>query len=215
MKMKNVVIFGDSYSTFEGHIPKEYWPYYTPTRPDIPEVRRVEDTWWHMLITEQGANIVRNDSWSGSTLCNTAYYGEDCSNSSSFIYRLNKLHGEGFFEGKNVDTVFVFGGTNDSWANDPVGELKYSDWTREDLFCVLPAFCYFIHRLGEVFPGANVIALINTGMKPEIADGYEEACKHYGVGYVRYTDIDKFSAHPTPKGKKQNKEGIVEKFYNK
>lgn len=212
MKIKNMIIFGDSYSTFEGHIPDEYSHYYSPTRPDIPEVRRVEDTWWHMLATLEGANIVRNDSWSGSTICNTGYCGEDCSNSNSFIYRLNKLDGEGFFKEKDVDTVFVFGGTNDSWADAPVGELKYSDWTREELFCVLPAFCYFINRLGEVLPSANIIALINTDLKPEIADGYEAACKHFGVNYVRYTDIDKFRGHPTPKGMIQIKDAIAEKF---
>ena len=212
MQIKNFVIFGDSYSTFEGHIPKEYWPYYTPTRPDIPEVRRVEDTWWHMLATEMGASIVRNDSWSGSTLCNTAYEGQDCSESSSFIYRLNKLHSEGFFEDKDVDTVFVFGGTNDSWANAPVGALKFSDWEKRDLYEVLPAFCYFINRLGEVFPNAQVVALINPDLKPEIADGYEAACKHFGTRYVRYTEIEKYNGHPTPKGMIQIKEGIINKF---
>lgn len=79
MQTKNIVIFGDSYSTFEGYIPSGYYPYYTPTQPHIPDVQCVENTWWHMLVKELGANIVRNDSWSGSTVCNTAYEGVDCS----------------------------------------------------------------------------------------------------------------------------------------
>ncbi|MBE6584849.1 MAG: hypothetical protein E7649_07775 [Ruminococcaceae bacterium] len=213
MKMKNVVIFGDSYSTFEGHIPKEYRPYYTPTRPDIPEVRRVEDTWWHMLITEQGANIVRNDSWSGSTVCNTAYYGEDCSKTNSFICRLNKLDETGYFDDKSVDTVFIFGGTNDSWAGSPIGELQYSDWTDKDLLKVLPGFCYFVDKVCRVIPGANVICLINTGMNEKITQGYVCACEHFGINYIKYESIDKEHGHPTKLGMIQIKDEIKSRFF--
>ena len=107
MKLGNTVIFGDSYSTFRGYIPEGYAVYYTETR-EIPDVRRVEDTWWKMLHTELDGNIIRNDSWSGSTVCYTGYNGTDCSATSSFIHRMNKLAGEGFFADNKVSAVAAF-----------------------------------------------------------------------------------------------------------
>ena len=63
MKLGNTVIFGDSYSTFWGYIPEGYAVYYTPTR-EIPDVNRVEDTWWHMLTTELEGNIPTSHTFS-------------------------------------------------------------------------------------------------------------------------------------------------------
>lgn len=39
--------------------------------------------------------IVMNNSWSGSTICNTGYRG-DCSDTSSFIHRREVLIEDGF-----------------------------------------------------------------------------------------------------------------------
>lgn len=50
----------------------------------------------------------------------------------------------------------MFGGTNDSWANAPLGKLKYSGWHEEDLFNVLPAISYFANILKKDFPNANL-----------------------------------------------------------
>ena len=113
----NVLIFGDSYSTFENFIPDGYAAYYTKAGHPGTDVRRVEETWWHQVITKADMNLILNNSWSGSTICYTGYNNTDCSQSSSFIYRLRKLIEQGFFEKNKVDTVFVFGGTNDSWAD--------------------------------------------------------------------------------------------------
>ena len=81
MKNEKIMIFGDSYSTFEGYIPEEYAVYYP--RHDVSDVSK---TWWYMLANETASEIVLNNSWSGSTICNTGYNG-DCSKSSSFIFR--------------------------------------------------------------------------------------------------------------------------------
>ena len=114
----NLVIFGDSYSTFKGYIPREDAFYYFPE--EAPEGKEemsmdLEETWWRRFIKHTGANLIRNDSWSGSTICYTGYLG-DCSTTSSFIFRYRELLKEDFFKKNNVDTVIVFGGTNDSWC---------------------------------------------------------------------------------------------------
>lgn len=50
MDLKNVLIFGDSYSTFEGYIPNGFAIYYSKTEGGETDVRAVEDTWWYPLI---------------------------------------------------------------------------------------------------------------------------------------------------------------------
>ena len=202
---KNVFIMGDSYSTYEGYIPKGYHAYYSDTRKEKPIVNGVQKTWWHILARENDLNVVINDSFSGSSLCNTVR--ETLSLDSSFINRIDKYIAENFFAENKIDIAFIFGGTNDSWIKAPFGTLKYADFTEEDLKCVLPAFCYLLSRAKEVVP--NVIAIINTKLKPEITDGFIEACEKMEIAYVMLQDIDKDDGHPTELGMKQISEQVA------
>ncbi len=208
MDLGNIMIFGDSYSTFEGYIPDGYAIYYRSDGGNT-DVRAVNETWWHRLIAETNSQLVINDSWSGSTICHTGYNNRNCSKSSSFVYRLNKYISEGFFEKNKIDTVFIFGGTNDHWAGSPLGELKYSDWTEEELFSFLPAISFLLNKLKETLPNAKIVCIINTELRPEISNGMAEACEHYGVQYIKLTDIDKIGGHPTAKGMEQIKNEVL------
>lgn len=208
MDFKNVLIFGDSYSTFAGYIPDGFAVYYSENCSGETDVSKVSETWWYQLLKESNSELIQNNSWSGSTVCYTGYDG-DCSETSSFICRLNKLACAGFFEKNEINTVFVFGGTNDSWANSPIGELKYSDWEKEDLFSVLPAFCFLINKLKDILPRADIVCIINTELKPEITDGFKSACEHFGIRQVVLNDIDKLGGHPTVKGMTQIKNQIL------
>ncbi len=202
-------ILGDSYSTFEGFIPKGYAAYYTNAEKEETDVSDVNQTWWHQLISETDGSLLRNCSYSGTTVCNTGYGGEDCSD-KSFIARLDKLIAENYFKENKVDTFFLFGGTNDSWANSPIGELMYSGFKKEDLFSVLPAFCYLLDKIRKNLPDAKVFCILNTELNPVIEDGFKEACKKYSIDIVQLSDIDKRSGHPTILGMKQIKEQIIE-----
>jgi len=201
MNIKNIMIFGDSYSTFAGYIPEGYAVYYSSADRPETDVRHVEETWWHRVCTDLDLNLVLNNSWSGSTLCNTGYSG-DCSMTNSFLHRLDVLKEDGFFEAHEIDTVFIFGCTNDSWANAPLGEIKFENWTAEDLFCVLPAICCFISRLKETLPDANIVFLINTDLKPQIGEAVKTASHHYGTHCIEMNSIDKRAGHPTIQGMK-------------
>lgn len=204
--MKNIFIMGDSYSTYEGYIPKGYNTFYSDGRTNPPIVIGVEKTWWKLLEKAMDYNIVLNDSYSGSTVCKTGYGGY-C-HETSFVGRLDKYIEEGYFDKNNVDTVFVFGGTNDSWANSPIGELKYSDHTDEDLKCVLPAFCYLLGRLKDTVK--ETVVILNTGLKQVITDGYINACETYNIKYVKLKEIEKENGHPTVLGMKQISQQIKE-----
>lgn len=208
MKLGNVLILGDSYSTFEGYIPEGCSAYYGKELHPDNGVSEVSRTWWQRLIDKTGSRLILNSSWSGTTICHTGY---DKANyiDRSFVTRLDRLIEEGFFEKNSIDTVLVFGATNDNWAGAPIGELMYTDWTVQDLYSFLPACCYLFDRLREAAPAARVISILNTELKAVVVDGMLEACEHYGVQCLRLCDIEKVGGHPTAKGMEQICEQIL------
>lgn len=212
MSFGNVMIFGDSYSTYKGYIPEGYAVYYSGNRTTPPDLSDVTKTWWHQVIEESGSNLVQNNSWSGSTICYTGYGYTDRSKSSSFIYRLERMIEEGFFKKNKIDTVFVFGGTNDSWSQAPIGQAQYSDWSHDSLFFVLPAVCYFLNRLKETLPEATIVCMINNGINGHIQQEMAKICEYYGVKCVSYVGkpIEKVNGHPTEQGMIDIKNHLLE-----
>ena len=205
----NTIIFGDSYSTFKDYVPTGYSIYYSENERPETDVTMVQQTWWHQVVEEADLKLVLNNSWSGSTIGYTGYNNTDCSKSSSFIYRLKQLIESDVFEKNQIDTVFVFGGTNDSWSNAPLGEIKYSNWEEKDLFSVLPAVCYFLNLLKETLPQAKIYCLINTEIKPEIASCMKDACAKYNITPITFDTIDKKCGHPTIQGMKDIKKSVL------
>ena len=210
IKLGNVFILGDSYSTFEGYIPDGYHPYYTKDSVNHG-VERVEKTWWHQIITETGANLVLNNSWSGTTVCHTGYNGED-RNDNSFVARTEKLIASGFFEKNKIDTFFLFGGTNDSWADSPLGEIMYEDRQPKDIYKVLPAFCHLVNMLKTTLSDTRIVCIINSGLKDEITEGFSEVCRKYNIECVLLGDIEKIEKHPTFKGMTEIKDALLKQL---
>ncbi len=209
MKIGKFFILGDSYSTFEGYIPQGFAPYYVCAGREDNNVTSVEQTWWRLLAKDTDAELIYNCSWSGTTICNTGYDGMDYSH-RSFITNFDSLAERGFFADNQIDTFFVFGGTNDSWANAPLGEEKYADWSLEDLYCVKPAISYLANRLRETCPSTRVIFIVNTDIKQEIADCMINACRQNGHGVIVLENIDKQDGHPTIVGMKQIEMQIID-----
>ena len=196
----NLVIFGDSYSTFAGKIPAGYAVYYSGHRDREPDIDSADQSWWGLLINETDAFLVRNDSWSGSTIGYTGYNGSDNSKSSSFIYRLEKLEAEGFFKDNKIDTVLVFGGTNDSWSNAPLGEYAEEIADKKELYNVLPAIGYFFKSLRRVLPDTKIYGICNCDIKGEIVSAIKTACEAVGAKAIELKAVDKVNGHPTPLG---------------
>ena len=193
---KSVSILGDSYSTFENFIqPKtnEMW-YFVHPDPKRTDVNDVKQTWWHQLIKEGGYRLEQNNSYSGSTVCTTGYRGEDYTE-RAFINRMDNLG--------SPDILLIFGATNDSWANAPIGEFVWSDWTTEQLKSFRPALTYMLSHIVDRYPNTQLLYIINDGLKPEITTSIVEACDRYGVPYVQLHDIDKTAGHPNIHGMRQ------------
>lgn len=200
--INNFMIFGDSYSTYEGFIPDGYKFYYSiQGRPNVDVTRMsVDQTWWKRFINKTGANLILNNSWSGSTVCHTSRDGNDCSHTNSFIYRFRQLKEQGFFKQNQIDTVIVFGGTNDDWGKSPLGRLKFNNLTEKDLFSFKPAISYLASSLREELPNANLIFLINTNMKEQVGKTIKRVAERVNAHAVELHDIDKQTRHPTVKG---------------
>lgn len=202
-KPLRISILGDSYSTFEGYIPEGYIAWYKPVpkegRPT--DVTKPEQTWWQILIDKNGYELDTNNSYSGSTVCNTGYEGKDYSD-RSFVSRVGGLG--------NPDLIYVFGGTNDSWANSPLGDYVWSGWTPSQLYEYRPALAYSLYKLQELYPEAQTIFIINDDIKDEIKESTKEVCDKYGVAWVQLKNIEKMSGHPDRKGMLQ----IVDQLTN-
>ena len=187
-------ILGDSYSTFKDHIPEGNRCYY-PNPEKVDDVLQVKQTWWHLLMTRNGMQLIVNDSYSGATVCTD----HSLPAISAYTERAKRT-----FSGNiQPDYIFVFGGTNDSWTNKTVGQVQYGDWEEADLKRVLPAFCFVLDHITKHNPKSIVVALINTGLKPELHEGMLAASEHYGVKAICLQDIDKKTGHPSALGMQQ------------
>ena len=188
-------ILGDSYSTFQGHIPEGNACYYPC--PNVDDVLQVEHTWWHRLMQRNDMKLLVNDSYSGATVCTNTRDGQPFS--SAFTERAKRS----FSGDVKLDYIFLFGCTNDSWLERTIGEPKFENWTDEDLFQVLPAYSFILDYLTKHNPQTKVVAVVNTGLHPQIHTGVLAAANHYGVTAVVLEDIDKQCGHPSALGMDQ------------
>jgi hypothetical protein len=198
---KSISILGDSYSTFQGYLQPDtnavwYWDNVEAMNTDVHHVR---ETWWHQFIKKNGYRLCVNNSFSGSTICYSGYktVGPDFTDYSdrAFVTRLDKLG--------CPDIIFVFGGTNDSWAGSPIGEYKYSGWTREDLFSFRPAMACMLEKMIDRYPNVKIYFLLNDDLRDEIDESVKTICSHYEVDLIELVDIHKINGHPSVKGMRQ------------
>lgn len=208
----DVSILSDSYSAYGLWIPKENNPWYGNGGIDGDndlenDINSVKQMWWYKLIDELGMNLLINNSFSGSTICNTGYDGVD-STTTSFITRMKKTLGEDRALETKPSIILILGGTNDSWADSPLGELKYNDWSDDDLKLVLPAICYMFDYIRKWNPGAIIVNIANNGLKQEIINGFQTAASHYGIYHLNLIGIDKQSSHPSQLGMEQIKNQV-------
>ncbi len=196
-----MAILGDSYSTYEGYVePDSNAIWYADESRYNNDVHHVESTWWWILAEQLHAEITRNNSYSGSTICNTGYYKKDYSD-RSFIARMDDI-------GK-PDILFVFGGTNDCWANVPLGNYVYANWTKDDLFKFRPALCFLLQHLKKSLPSTRIIFIVNSKLSRPYTLSMYEAFIHYQTECIQLDGIDKQDGHPSTLGMQQIAMAII------
>ena len=198
---KAVSVLGDSYSTFEGFLtPRTNAVWYDlkngANKTDVVSVRQ---TWWHRLISMKGWKLCVNNSYSGSTICNTGYDGNDYSD-RSFINRMDNLG--------CPDIIFIFGATNDSWSGAPLGEYQYDDIRPNQLWQFRPALAHMLAWMKDRYIGTDIYFILNNELKEEINQSVKVICEHYGVPVIVLKDIQKKSGHPSVKGMEQIAEQV-------
>ncbi len=194
-----VSVLGDSYSTFQGCIPEGNAVYYP--RGEGNDVTKAEECWWHLVIERLGGQLEKNESWSGSTICYTGYYGKDAS-TWSFVARTPRLG--------DPNLILICGGTNDSWANSPIGDYKWADWSHDELFAFRPAMAKMLTDLKARYPKARIFFILNSELKAEINNSVHKICAYYNVPCVDLKDIDKQLGHPSVAGMKAFADQVVE-----
>ena len=198
---RSVSILGDSYSTYERYttpVTNEQW-YIEPWCDDRTDVADVTQTWWYQLCKNRGFKLDTNNSYSGATICYTGYNGEDFT-ARSFITRAGNLG--------CPDIILMLGSTNDSWANSPLGEMKWEGYEKADLYNYRPAICYLAKFLTTRYPNTDIYFILNNELKPEIGDAMREVCRHYGLTLIELKDISKKNGHPDIQGMKQIAEQV-------
>ncbi|MFL9831493.1 SGNH/GDSL hydrolase family protein [Flavobacterium sp. ST-87] len=193
--LKSVSILGDSYSTFEGYmVPDTNFVWYNTRITQKTDVTSVKQTWWYPFIKDNNYKLEVNNSFSGSTICNTGYQKQDYS-TRSFIRRMDNLG--------SPDVIFIFGATNDAWANAPIGQFKYKDWTKEELYDFRPAMAYMLDYMLGRYPNVKIYFLLNSDLKETINESVKTICKHYNIDCIELKNIDKKEGHPSIKGMEQ------------
>lgn len=200
---KSVSILGDSYSTYQDYVQPDSNLVWYPTDPKGNDVQHVQQTWWQLFLRQTGLRLCQNNSYSGATICYTGYDGADYAD-RSFVTRAHNLG--------SPDIIIVFGGTNDSWANAPIGEYMYQDWQKADLYGFRPALACLLDYLANRYPNTPVYFVLNTELKPEINQSVADICTHYGVSLIVLRDIDKQWGHPSQLGMQQIARQVAEQI---
>ena len=199
-------ILGDSYSTYEGYVEPDsnaVFPY-----GDIG-LTGPEQMWWWRVADSTEWLLERNNSFSGSLICNmnaSNYYGP-----YSFIRRMNNLG--------NPNVIFILGGTNDVWNDAPFGDYVYSDWTEEQLCSFRPALAYLFDNLKHRYPNAKLYFLLETNPCPggidvetrlNLIESVHRIAYHYRVECFDLYDIRKTQWHPDARGQKDIADQVLE-----
>lgn len=192
-------VLGDSFSAFEGYVDPDTndpWSAY----PKIG-VTQPEQMWWHQVAVETGWVLEKNNSFSGTLVCNydpNNYYG-----AHSYLRRMNALG--------NPDVIFVFGATNDIYNRVPLGEYAYSLWTDEELCTFRPAMACLLDGLKRLYPSAKIYVMVDMELcidDPDIDDETREAyiesmhriANRYHVTCIDIYGIQKDWWHPNAQG---------------
>ena len=196
IQAQKISVLGDSYSTFEGAVSPPhnlvwYWTQDNQYHHRHNDVDGVEQTWWHRVATRHGLTIEHNNSYSGATVCQRGYRGEDYSDRSFFcrVFNLGR-----------PDIILIFGGTNDSWSGASIGGDVHEAWTNDTLYYFRPAFCHLLHLAKMLYPKAHIYNITNSELSADITDAMAQICQHYGITNIALHDIDKQAGHPSRKG---------------
>ena len=168
-----------------------------------------EQMWWHLVADSTGWLLDRNNSFSGSLICNmdvADYYGP-----FSFLRRMNNLG--------NPNVIFILGGTNDVWNDAPFGDYVYAGWTEEQLCSFRPALAYLLDNMKRLYPQAKLYLVLETDPCPggiseetrlNLIGSTHRIANHYNVDCIDLYDVHKKRWHPDVEGQKNIADQVLD-----
>lgn len=147
---KKFSILGDSISTYNGYIPAGYATYYP--KGDIDNVNK---TWWKKLSDFSGMSILKNASWSGSTVSG------DTSITTGFVgcsdARINELK-----DGTTLpDIIICYISTNDWAVGVDVGSFDSKEEipSATVISNISDAYALMLYKIRTTYPNADVYCI--------------------------------------------------------
>lgn len=162
----NISIMGDSISTYEGFIPEGHELYYTAEKRAINNLESVRDTWWMQVIEALDAQLLVNNSYSGSQVTGEEF---PC---ASGIGRTSALGKTACGAPSNPDAaatispdiILVYIGVNDFGFAVPC-DRNYAESPEEPTF--REAYATMLRRMQANYPNAHIVC--GTVLKPRKA----------------------------------------------
>lgn len=161
---KKISILGDSISTLEGFNPEQYRVHYTGETCIFNNIHKMKDTWWGMVIDYLGAELLINNSYSGSRVTKIpdkdSLFPSGCSDE-----RTKGLH----IGNEKPDIIIVFLGTND-WACGVKSENSGTSLIGDENYEVF-RFAYetMLYKLKMKYPESEIwcCTLCKTSIKSQ------------------------------------------------
>lgn len=199
-------VLGDSFSAFEGTVDPDSNDVYNYERIGVTSA---EQMWWHKVATAKEWTLEKNNSFSGSLMCN--YWGFNAGpyyKPYSFINRMDNLG--------NPDVIFIQGGTNDVYNGAYWGEFIYSDWTEGDIEYYRPGLAYLFYHVQQLYPKAKIYYMIDMWLydyDPNARTFVEDALKiaqYYNIDCIELRDVHKNQWHPDVQGQDDIARQVIE-----
>ncbi|MBO5076093.1 MAG: hypothetical protein J5584_00660 [Clostridia bacterium] len=117
-------VVGDSISTFLGTIPEGYALYYDENNKKLAGIEDQTGTWWGQIISRLGGKLLKNNSWSGSTV---SYHAEFTPGSFAHLDSRMSMLGD---NGIAPDVIMIYMGVNDWASGTPIeasGEMAENE----------------------------------------------------------------------------------------
>ncbi len=171
-----VSIMGDSISTYEGFNPAGYRVFYDADRCAANGLSSAHDTWWMQVLDAMGAELLVNNSFSGSQVTGEGF---PCASGFERTGALGTTDA-------SPDLVLVYIGVNDFGFSVPC-DKEYAETPDEPTF--FEAYCTMLNRMHENYPGARIVCgTILTPCKPDDPSwSFDEKWSHL-------TPLDEFNA---------------------
>ena len=180
---KKFSILGDSISTLEGYNPDGYGVFYNDENCKRANIMEAGDTWWGQVLEYFKAQLLVNNSWSGSRVTKLPNQDElfpsGCSDE-----RISSLH----INSVKPDVIIIYLGTNDWAVGVDMGlETRLLSDIESELF--VEAYKMMIRKIKRNYPDSEIwcctLSETYVSVKPEFCFPH----KYAGIHIEDYNSI--------------------------